>query len=252
MAQSSGRGQPDHRADRDRGRAGRADLVRRRQPGRADADRRHRRLRERAARVPARWGHRPRPSTRSRTCPPASVPGIAAGRGADPRTTQGRAGGQRDGAKLADLPAGALIGTGSPRRAAQLRLLRRTCARSRCAATPAPGWRKVTSGELDARRAGPRGPGPGSASSMRSREIFEPDEMIPAAGQGALAVECRDGRPGAGHAAGPRGRPDEPCGRHRGTRGAGRRCRSFAATRRSAPTPLPPDMLHLRAVVVGG
>ena len=48
----------------------------------------------------------------------------------------------RDGAKLADLPAGALIGTGSPRRAAQLRRCARTSARSRSAATPAPGWRR--------------------------------------------------------------------------------------------------------------
>ena len=45
------------------------------------------------------------------------------------------------GAKLADLPAGARIGTGSPRRAAQLLRLRGDL---RCvpirAATPTPGW----------------------------------------------------------------------------------------------------------------
>ena len=50
----------------------------------------------------------------------------------------------REGAKLADLPAAARIGTGSPRRAAQLLRLRgdlRCVARS--AATPTPGWARL-------------------------------------------------------------------------------------------------------------
>jgi hydroxymethylbilane synthase len=50
---------------------------------------------------------------------------------------------------------------------------------------------KVTSGELDAvvlARAGLARIGQLDAIT----EVFEPDEMIPAAGQGALAVECRD------------------------------------------------------------
>ena len=50
----------------------------------------------------------------------------------------------RDGAKLADLPAGAVIGTGSPRRAAQLMLLRKDV-RLR----PDPGQRGYPVGQGD-------------------------------------------------------------------------------------------------------
>jgi hydroxymethylbilane synthase len=77
----------------------------------------------------------------------------------------------RSGAKLADLPAGARIGTGSPRRAAQLLLLRPDV-------EPVPirgnaGTRLAKVGRLAA-----------------VSQVFEPDEMLPAPGQGALAVEC--------------------------------------------------------------
>jgi hydroxymethylbilane synthase len=108
----------------------------------------------------------------------------------DPRDALAAAGG----AKLADLPAGARIGTGSPRRAAQLRLMR-ACVR------PVPvrgnaGTRlaKVESGELEAvvlAYAGLARIGRLDAVT----EVFDPDGMVPAPGQGALAVECRAGRP---------------------------------------------------------
>ena len=101
----------------------------------------------------------------------------------------------RDGAKLADLPAGAQIGTGSLRRAAQLLALRGDL---RC--VPIRGnadtrVRKVTDGEVD---------GVVLACAGLARigytgaitQVFELDEMLPAPGQGALAVECRDGEPG--------------------------------------------------------
>jgi hydroxymethylbilane synthase len=98
----------------------------------------------------------------------------------------------RDGAKLADLPAGARIGTGSPRRAAQLLGLR---ADLRC--VPIRGnagtrLAKVSDGQLDAvvlAYAGLARIGHLAAVT----QVFEPDEMLPAPGQGALAVECRDG-----------------------------------------------------------
>ncbi len=53
-------------------------------------------------------------------------------------------------------------------------------------------------------------------------EVFEPDAMIPAPGQGALAVEClrRRGRPGGPARRG--GRPGQPRGRDGGARGARR------------------------------
>jgi hydroxymethylbilane synthase len=100
-----------------------------------------------------------------------------------------------DGAKLADLPAGARIGTGSPRRAAQLRLLRPD-------ATPVPvrgnadtRLSKVGSGELDAVVLGYAGLARiGRLEAVA--EVFEPDEMLPAPGQGALAVECAATSPG--------------------------------------------------------
>src|SRR5438034_693448 len=56
----------------------------------------------------------------------------------------------RDGAKLADLPAGALIGTGSPRRAAQLRLMRPDVRPVPVRGNAGTRLAKVTSGELDA------------------------------------------------------------------------------------------------------
>jgi len=100
----------------------------------------------------------------------------------------------RDGAKLADLPPGARIGTGSPRRAAQLLGLRGDlcCVPIRGNAGTRVG--KVTDGELDAvvlAYAGLARIGHVSAVT----QVFEPDEMLPAPGQGALAIECRAGEP---------------------------------------------------------
>jgi hydroxymethylbilane synthase len=96
----------------------------------------------------------------------------------------------RDGAKLADLPPGATIGTGSPRRAAQLLGLRADlrCVPIRGNANTRAG--KVDDGELDGvvlAYAGLARIGLVSAIT----QVFEPEEMLPAPGQGALAVECR-------------------------------------------------------------
>ena len=100
----------------------------------------------------------------------------------------------REGAKLADLPAGARIGTGSPRRAAQLLGLR---ADLRC--VPIRGnagtrLSQVTGGELDGVVLACAGLARiGHAGAVT--QVFELDEMLPAPGQGALAVECRDSDP---------------------------------------------------------
>jgi hydroxymethylbilane synthase len=96
----------------------------------------------------------------------------------------------RDGAKLADLPPGARIGTGSARRAAQIALLR-----SDVSCVPIRGnantrLAKVRDGELDAVVLAYAGLARIGHTDLVS-EIFEPDGMVPAPGQGALAVECR-------------------------------------------------------------
>jgi hydroxymethylbilane synthase len=99
----------------------------------------------------------------------------------------------RDGAKLADLPAGAKIGTGSPRRAAQLLMLRPDVSPVPVRGNAGTRLAKVETGELDAvvlAHAGLARIGRLDAVT----QIFEPDEMLPAAGQGALAVECSAGR----------------------------------------------------------
>jgi hydroxymethylbilane synthase len=95
-----------------------------------------------------------------------------------------------DGAKLADLPAGARIGTGSPRRAAELVMLRSdlTCVPIRGNANTRLA--KVREGELDAIVLAYAGLARIGHTDLVS-EIFEPDDMVPAPGQGALAVECR-------------------------------------------------------------
>jgi hydroxymethylbilane synthase len=96
----------------------------------------------------------------------------------------------RDGAKLADLPPGARIGTGSPRRAAQLTLLRPDVVTVPIRGNANTRMDKVRRGDLDAvvlARAGL-----GRIDSVDAiTQIFEVEEMLPAPGQGALAVECR-------------------------------------------------------------
>jgi hydroxymethylbilane synthase len=99
----------------------------------------------------------------------------------------------RDGAKLADLPSSARIGTGSPRRAAQLLMLRPDLRPVPIRGNAGTRLAKVFDGELDAivlAYAGLARIGRLDAVS----QVFEPDEMVPAPGQGALAVECQAGR----------------------------------------------------------
>jgi len=97
----------------------------------------------------------------------------------------------RDGAKLADLPSGAMIGTGSPRRAAQLRLLRPDVRPVPVRGNAGTRLAKVTSGKLDAVVLAYAGLARIGELDLIT-EVFEPDVMLPAPGQGALAVECLD------------------------------------------------------------
>jgi hydroxymethylbilane synthase len=96
----------------------------------------------------------------------------------------------RDGAKLADHRPGAKVGTGSPRRAAQLSLLRAdvTCVPIRGNANTRLA--KVRDGEVDALVLAYAGLARIGCTHLVT-EIFEPEDMLPAPGQGALAVECR-------------------------------------------------------------
>ncbi len=100
----------------------------------------------------------------------------------------------RSGAKLADLPASARIGTGSPRRAAQLLLLRPDLQPVPIRGNAGTRLGKVDSGEVDAVVLAYAGLARiGRLESVS--QVFEPDEMMPAPGQGALAVECLASRP---------------------------------------------------------
>jgi hydroxymethylbilane synthase len=96
----------------------------------------------------------------------------------------------RDGAKLADLPTGARVGTGSPRRAAQIALLRGDVSCVPIRGNANTRLAKVRDGEFDAVVLAYAGLARIGLTELVS-EIFEPDEMVPAPGQGALAVECR-------------------------------------------------------------
>jgi hydroxymethylbilane synthase len=107
----------------------------------------------------------------------------------DPRDALVAAGGS----KLADLPNGARIGTGSPRRAAQMLLMRADLQPVPVRGNVGTRLAKVESGDLDALVLGHAGLSRiGRLDAVT--QIFEPDEMLPAAGQGALAVECRSSR----------------------------------------------------------
>jgi hydroxymethylbilane synthase len=110
----------------------------------------------------------------------------------------------RDGLKLADLPKGARVGTGSPRRAAQLRAVRpdldivdiRGNVDTRLGRVPGlPGNTTDAvvdgkSGDLDAVILAAAGlERIGRLDTVT--EYLETDVMLPAAGQGSLAIECR-------------------------------------------------------------
>ncbi|MBO0772370.1 MAG: hydroxymethylbilane synthase [Actinobacteria bacterium] len=99
----------------------------------------------------------------------------------------------RDGAKLADLPAGARIGTGSPRRAAQVRLLRPDVQPVGVRGNAGTRLATMESGKLDAVLLAYAGLARiGRLDAVT--EVFDPADMLPAPGQGALAVECLTSR----------------------------------------------------------
>jgi len=96
----------------------------------------------------------------------------------------------RSGAKLTELPPGARVGTGSPRRACQLRALRPDLEVVGIRGNVDTRLRKAAAGEVDAVVM--------AAAALarmgwldRASEILPDDMMLPAPGQGALAVEIR-------------------------------------------------------------
>lgn len=96
----------------------------------------------------------------------------------------------RDRLPLEALPAGSVIGTGSPRRAAQLRLLNPEVEVVDIRGNVDTRIGMVDSGTLDGvvlAAAGLRRLG----REDRIVEAFAPEAMLPAPGQGALALECR-------------------------------------------------------------
>lgn len=121
--------------------------------------------------------------------PTAGVPGIvlaAVPQRADPRDALVA----RDRMVLGELPPGSVIGTGSPRRAAQLHALGLGLQVVGIRGNVETRIRKVTGGEVDGvvlARAGLARIGRAGDAT----EVLDPLQMLPAPAQGALAVECR-------------------------------------------------------------
>ncbi len=96
----------------------------------------------------------------------------------------------REGFTLASLPAGALVGTSSPRRAAQIRAARPDVKTASLRGNVDTRLRKALSEQYDAIiLAGAGLTRLGLAEHVT--EWLELDVMLPAPGQGALAVQCR-------------------------------------------------------------
>ena len=96
-------------------------------------------------------------------------------------------------AALAELPHGAVVGTSSLRRVVLLRALRPDLRIEPLRGNLDTRLRKLDEGHYDAivlAAAGLKR----LALDARIRECFEPDTMLPAAGQGALGIEVRAGR----------------------------------------------------------
>src|ERR1700728_3545757 len=98
------------------------------------------------------------------------------------------------GGRLDELPQGARVGTSSGRRAAQLRLLRPDLTIESIRGNVDTRLRKVKQGQYDAivlAAAGLRRLG----LAHEIAEIFSPEQICPAPGQGALAIETRERDP---------------------------------------------------------
>ena len=96
----------------------------------------------------------------------------------------------RDGLTLAELTPGSRVGTGAPRRASQIEALGLGVDVVGVRGNVDTRLAKVASGELDAvvlARAGLNRLG----RADEATEVLDPLQMLPAPGQGALALECR-------------------------------------------------------------
>jgi hydroxymethylbilane synthase len=96
----------------------------------------------------------------------------------------------RDGLMLGELPTGSVLGTGSPRRTAQLRALGLGLEVKAIRGNVDSRLRRVAEGDLD----GVVVAAAGLARLGRigeATELLDPLQMLPAPGQGALACECR-------------------------------------------------------------
>jgi hydroxymethylbilane synthase len=96
----------------------------------------------------------------------------------------------RDGLTLGELPTGARVGTGSPRRTAQLLALGLGLEVVAIRGNVDTRLRRVREGDLDAVVVAAAGLARLGRLDEAS-EILDPVQMLPAPGQGALAVECR-------------------------------------------------------------
>ncbi len=98
----------------------------------------------------------------------------------------------RDGATLETLAAGARVGTGSPRRTAQLLLSRPDLTVLPVRGNVDTRLRMVTEGSVDAVVLAAAGLSRLDRTDAITQTLF-PEVMLPAPAQGALAVECRQG-----------------------------------------------------------
>jgi hydroxymethylbilane synthase len=96
----------------------------------------------------------------------------------------------RDGLTLAELPAGAQVGTGAPRRASQIAALGLGVEVVGVRGNIDTRLDKVASGKIDAVVVALAGLAR-IGRADEATEVLDPLQMLPAPGQGALAVECR-------------------------------------------------------------
>jgi len=124
------------------------------------------------------------------TAPPEGIALAAVPQREDPRDVVVA----RDGLTLGELPDGARVGTGAPRRVAQLAALGLGIELVGVRGNVDSRLGKVASGDLDAvvlARAGLARLG----RADEATEVLDPLQVLPAPGQGALAIECRAGDP---------------------------------------------------------